>query len=66
MEIKVNDKGMTVYSPFTLAQLAESLQLPSQGVAMAVNNQLIPHTAWAEQALREGDSVVVIQAACGG
>ena len=64
MIIKVNNKEMELSSQ--ASQLAETLQMPDKGVAVAVNNQMIPRTKWSETILQENDQVVVIKAACGG
>ncbi len=66
MKIEVNNKEMNVDSSLSLAQLAEQLQLSPQGIAVAVDNRMIPRTKWSEYILRENDAVVIIQAACGG
>lgn len=66
MIIKVNNKEMGLSSQASLQQLAETLQMPDKGVAVAVNNQMIPRTKWSETILQENDQVVVIKAACGG
>ena len=66
MIIKVNNKEMELSSQGSLQQLAETLQMPDKGVAVAVNNQMIPRTKWSETILQENDQVVVIKAACGG
>ena len=50
----------------TLLQLTTELSLPAQGVAVAANNRMIPRTEWADYALSEGISIVIIKAACGG
>ena len=49
-----------------VASLAQQLELPEQGVAVALNNRMIPRSQWAEQEIKEGDSLVIIKAACGG
>lgn len=66
MIIKVNNKEMELSNQASLQQLAETLQMPDKGVAVAVNNQMIPRTKWSETILQENDQVVVIKAACGG
>lgn len=66
MIIKFNNKEMELSSQASLQQLAETLQMPDKGVAVAVNNQMIPRTKWSETILQENDQVVVIKAACGG
>ena len=49
-----------------IGQLVEELALPRVGVAIAVNNRMVPHTAWDTTPLSEGMNLVVIKAACGG
>ena len=50
----------------TLTQLAAQLELPVQGIAIAVNNKMIPRTEWERFVLHENDNLVIIKAACGG
>ena len=66
MQIIVNNKTMEMAEGSTLSALAETLRLPEKGVAVAVNNQMIPREEWSATSLQEGAQVVVIKAACGG
>ena len=66
MNIKVNNKMVTVPEGSSLFQLAQTLELPEKGVAVAVNNQMVPRADWLDNKLAENDQVVVIKAACGG
>lgn len=65
MKVSVNNKEMETGSA-TLQQLAEELALPMLGIAIAVNNRIIPRAEWADYPLKEGISIVIIKAACGG
>ncbi len=65
MTLTVNNQMMETTSP-TLSALAMELQLPAQGVAMAVNNSLVPKAEWENCILKEGMQVIIIKAACGG
>lgn len=65
MKVSVNNKEVETYST-TLLQLAEELSLPPVGVAIAVDNKMIPRAAWGDYALSPGMSIVIIKAACGG
>lgn len=65
MNITINSKATNTQSE-NLAQLAAELDLPQKGVAVAVNNRMIPRTDWEATALAENDNVVIIKAACGG
>lgn len=66
MDIKVNNKAMSVADGISLQQLAKELDLPEKGVAVAVNNQMIPRQEWSGKTLTINDQIVVIKAACGG
>jgi sulfur carrier protein len=65
MKVSINNKEVET-DAVTLLQLTTELSLPAQGVAVAANNRMIPRTEWADYALSEGISIVIIKAACGG
>ena len=65
MEIKVNNKPIDTEAT-NLRMLAVELSLPEKGVAVAVDNKMVPRTLWEQTPLKEGASVIVIKAACGG
>ena len=66
MKVSINNKEVET-DAVTLLQIGTTeLSLPAQGVAIAANNQMIPRTEWADYALTEGISIVIIKAACGG
>lgn len=66
MKIQVNNKETELTQGNNVASLAQQLELPQQGVAVALNNRMIPRNQWAEQEIKEGDNLVIIKAACGG
>lgn len=65
MNVKVNGKEVSVQGT-TLTDLIVQLALPQNGMAVAVDNKMIPRTQWSDYILREGLQIVVIKAACGG
>ena len=62
MKVSINNKEVETDA----VTLTTELSLPTQGVAVAANNRMIPRTEWADYALSEGISIVIIKAACGG
>lgn len=66
MKLTVNSKETETKDGCTITGLAAQLALPEKGVAIAVNNKMIPRTEWAERILQPNDNLVVIKAACGG
>ena len=45
MKLKVNSKETEAKDGCTTAELASQLALPERGVAIAVNNKMLPRTA---------------------
>ena len=66
MKILVNNKETELTGGNTVAHLARQLELPAQGVAIALHNRMVPRTEWENTPLKEYDSLVIIKAACGG
>jgi sulfur carrier protein len=67
MKIVVNNNEMELPESAVLQQLLTELQLPSlQGIAVAVNQQVIPKTNWSEHRLHERDAILIIRATQGG
>lgn len=65
IQITINNEGKQTEAA-NIQMLATELALPERGVALAVNNRVIPRTAWEGTALNEGDNVTIIKAAFGG
>ena len=65
MKVNINDKPTEVESQ-QLLSLAAELSLPEKGVAVAVNNHMVPRTDWDKTTVSEGDNILIIKAVCGG
>ncbi len=67
MKITVNNKETQVQEGSTLEQFVQTLgeNAPSS-CAIAIGTRVIRKTDWAETVLKEGDSLTIIQATCGG
>lgn len=65
MKLKVNNKEVETQAS-NLFQLANELNLPSKGIAVAVNKEMIPRTEWQGFALKENSDIIIIKAVCGG
>lgn len=65
MQVFVNNKEVDTQAT-TLSTLIEQLGMPAQGVAAAVDNEMVPRTQWADFPLATGAKVTIIKAACGG
>ena len=42
------------------------LELPDKGVAVALNNELVPREEWGVHVVKDGDEIVILKAFCGG
>lgn len=66
LNIIINDEAFTLPATLTLAALLQQLSYPSSGVALAVNQHVVPRDRWADRYLQEGDELVIFQAIAGG
>jgi sulfur carrier protein len=68
MELTVNGETRHVDPEMTLAELMEQLgfDAAARGVAVAVNDAVVPKPSWHKKQLSEGDSVEIIHAVQGG
>ena len=66
MQIQLNGEARTLESGQSLAQLIADLLLARDGVAVAVNGEVIPRASRESIELKSGDRVEIIQAVGGG
>ncbi|HFO0563402.1 TPA: sulfur carrier protein ThiS [Proteus mirabilis] len=66
MNITVNDGRYSLDMPVTISQLLIELKQPSMGVALAINDIIIPRENWNTQMINEGDTILLFQAIAGG
>jgi sulfur carrier protein len=65
--IRINGQD-EVLSVTTLGALLEekAVDVAQRGIAVALNGSVVPRSAWAETALKAGDSVEIVRARQGG
>ncbi len=67
MEITVNKQNFAVADNCSLQQMyADVLQQPAKGLAIAVNEEIIPKADWESYCLKPGDQIILIKATQGG
>jgi sulfur carrier protein len=68
MKIVVNGEHRTVPDGTTVAVLLDELGLPGggRGVAVALDGEVVPRSAWSTTVLHQGERVEVVVAAQGG
>ncbi len=65
MIIKVNSSDVVVDEHMTVAALMQSLGYPDRGIAVAVDQAVLPRSRWATT-LSDGSSIEVVTAVQGG
>jgi sulfur carrier protein len=66
VNVVVNGRSETLPRGLTVAELLARLKLPAKGVAVEVNEQIVPRTRHAEHQLSEGDRLEVVSLVGGG
>ncbi len=66
MEIKVNGSPKEILEKTNLKELVDSMLNATKGVAIAINDVVIPKVQWYETKLSQDDKVLFIKATQGG
>lgn len=68
MELKVNGEVKVVEEGASLADLMDQLGFEgkTRGIAVAVNDAVVPPPGWHKKVLADGDSIEIIHAVQGG
>lgn len=66
MQIYFNDTPLNIDASLSIQQLITQQQLNPQGLAVAINQHILPRTAWQTYQLQAGDRLTVFQAIAGG
>jgi sulfur carrier protein len=67
MEIIINDQKKTFNSGLTVQQLLD-MEIPEKqkGIAVAINNCVVPKSDWSLRSIQPNDSILIIKATQGG
>ncbi len=66
VSVLVNGEPREIKSPATVADLLRRLELPLRGVAVEVNQQIVPRARHAEHRLTDGDRLEIVSLVGGG
>lgn len=66
MRIQFNDEPMHCVEGLTVAALLDQLRQLKPGVALALNQQILPRERWEHQQVSEGDHILLFQVIAGG
>lgn len=67
MDVKVNGEAHRFEGTrLNVAELLGELEIEPKGVAVALNNSVVPRSKWDGQLVRDGDEVEIVRATQGG
>ena len=67
MQISINNQSYTFDEHVSLEHVVESLSLEdTTGIALALNEEIIPRSQWSETILTNEDKIIIISAVAGG
>lgn len=66
MQIWFNDEPLLCADAITVAALLVQLEQQQAGIALALNQQVLPRERWDHHLLQEGDRVLLFQVIAGG
>ena len=64
--IQVNNESYTISENTSIAKLLEQLQIGTNGIAVAIDQQIIPNTNWDVYILQNNQNLLLIKATQGG
>ena len=65
-EVVLNGETCRLDEASTVAEVVQRLDCGADGVAVAVNEEIVPRSGWAGRELHDGDRIEVVRAAQGG
>ena len=66
MQIHFNDEPMPCAEGLSVTALLTHLEQLKPGVALALNQQILPRERWEHQQVNEGDQILLFQVIAGG
>jgi sulfur carrier protein len=66
MTVTLNDKTYGIAEGTTLAAFIATQGLKPEGIAVAINNTVVPKKKWADTVLSDGQELILIRAVSGG
>lgn len=67
MDIIVNGEPHSIQEQISVLHLLNVLEMPSpKGIAIAINDVVVPRTEWANRSIESNDQITIIKATQGG
>ena len=66
MVINLNNNSINISKETSLQQILKEYHISSKGIAVAINNQIVPRNNWSNTFFNEQDQLTIITATQGG
>lgn len=67
MEVKLNYQSKEIASQISIQQLLDNtIGEKQKGIAVAINDTVVPKTAWSQHLIQANDDILIIKATQGG
>lgn len=67
MQIEINGKAQEIVEPCTLEQCLTLIKRAEEkGIAVAINQAIVPRSRWPEHHLKANDKIAIFRAIAGG
>lgn len=66
MEVQVNDELIIVKENLNVVELLQCLQMKDNGIAVAINSEVVSRNEWLKTSVKENDKLMIITATQGG
>ena len=64
--VLVNENPIEVEENATLSQLLQKVNASAEGIAIAINDEIIAKNTWKSKSIKNNDNVLIIKATQGG
>ncbi|SFU45632.1 sulfur carrier protein [Pustulibacterium marinum] len=64
--VNVNNHAHQIAASTTLSALLQQLNISTSGIAVAINQRVVPKQQWATQSLQDQQNILIIKATQGG
>lgn len=66
MNVVINDTTHTLPQACSVEDMLDALQISKFGLAVAIQNQIIPKSEWSNRTILNGENITLIRATQGG
>lgn len=66
MQVTVNGRAVSFASELPLATLVGTVIEVRSGIAVALNNEVVPRSSWQDVTVQDGDRIEIVTAVQGG